>query len=168
MTAADPNPAPRMSGRVRALLVVSLALNLLVAGLLAGAWLRDGPPGGTGRDPGFGPFAEALSDTDRRELRRAFMAHMPEMRENRAAMRTDMQGVLAALRAQPFDAAALETAMDAALSRMADRIGVGQRLLVDRISAMDAAERGAFADRLEAALSRGARHGTDSRARGSD
>jgi uncharacterized membrane protein len=157
----DTPPAPRTPGKVKALLIVSLALNLLVVGLVAGAWLRDGRPGGRDRDPGFGPFGEALSDTDRRELRRAFMARMPEMRENRTALKADMQGVLDALRADPFDAAALSSAMDAALSRMAGRIEVGQELLVDRITAMDAAERTAFADRLETALERGPRRGPD-------
>lgn len=157
MTATDPTPIYKTPGKVKALLIVSLALNLLVAGLVAGAWLRDGRPGGRDRDPGFGPFGEALSDADRRELRRAFMARMPEMRENRAALRADMQGVVTALRAEPFDAAALSAAMDAALARMAGRIEVGQELLVDRITAMDEAERVAFADRLEAALKRGPR-----------
>lgn len=161
MTAPDPAPQPRTPGKVKALLVVSLALNLLVAGLVAGAWLRDGRPGTRDRDPGFGPFGEALSPEDRRELRRAFMARMPEMRENRAALKADLQDVVAALRADPFDPAALSAAMDAALARMAGRIEVGQELLVQRITAMDAAERAAFADRLEAALERGPRRGPE-------
>lgn len=156
MTAADPSPA-RAPRWVTVLLVLSLAANLLVVGLVAGAWLRGGPPGTAGRDPGFGPFAEALSDDDRRALRRAFLTRMPEMREHRMAMRADMQAVLAALRAQPFDAAALDRAMDTALSRLGDRISVGQSLLLDRITAMDSAERAAFADRLETALARGPR-----------
>jgi uncharacterized membrane protein len=158
MTPSDP-VAPR--SWLRWALVLSLGLNLLVAGLLAGAWLRGGPPGERFRDPGFGPFAAALSDDDRRALRRAFVRHMPEMRENRMALRADMQDVLAALRADPFDAAALDAAMDAAMSRLAGRIAVGQDLLAERIAAMDPAERAAFADRLEAALQRGPRHGPD-------
>jgi uncharacterized membrane protein len=158
MTAADPL-ATRTPRWVQALLVLSLAANLMVAGLVAGAWLRDGPPGATGRDPGFGPFAGALSDDDRRALRRAFLSRMPEMRENRMALRADMQGVLAALRAQPFDAAALDSAMDTALARLGERISVGQTLLFERIAAMDSAERAAFADRLETALARGPRRG---------
>ncbi len=158
MTAADPTPL-RTPRWVTVLLVLSLAANLLVAGLVAGAWLRDGPPGAAGRDPGFGPFAEALSDDDRRALRRAFLSRMPEMRENRMALRTDMQGVLAALRADPFDAAALDIAMDRALARLGDRITFGQSLLVDRITTMSSTERAAFADRLETALARGPRRG---------
>jgi uncharacterized membrane protein len=158
MTAAD-SPPTRTPRWVQVLLVVSLAANLMVAGLVVGAWLRGGPHGMAGRDPGFGPFAAALSDDDRRALRRAFLSRMPEMRENRMALRRDMQGVLAALHADPFDAAALDSAMDAALARLGDRISVGQSLLVERITAMDSTERTAFADRLETALARGPRHG---------
>jgi Heavy-metal resistance len=63
----DPVPAaPRAPGRwMRVALVLSLAVNLLVAGMAVGVALRGGPPETAVRDLGFGPFAAALSPADR-------------------------------------------------------------------------------------------------------
>ncbi len=135
-------------------LVVSVALNLLVAGMIGGAFLRGGPD----RDLGFGPFAEALTEDDHRALRQEFMARAPDMREMRRSQRAAMRDLLSALRAEPFDPAALEMAMAAAASRMGDRLRIGQEILVRHLAAMSPADRAAFADRLEAAAARGPRH----------
>lgn len=146
--------APKSGRGLRIALAVSLALNLGVAGLLAGAWLRSGPHGGP-RDLGFGPFAAALTAEDRAALRRAFLDRAPEFRDARAAMRADMAGILAALRADPFDAAGLKAALDQTGTRMAGRLALGQSLVFDRVAAMSPADRMAFADRLENALNHG-------------
>ncbi len=113
-------------------LALSVALNLLVAGVLAGAALRGGPP----RELGFGPFAAALTEDDRAALKREFRARMPDLREMRRGQRAAMAGVLAALRADPFDPAALAAAMDGAAARMGDRLQIGQDLLIGHLSAM--------------------------------
>lgn len=145
------------SGRgVRIALAVSVALNLLVIGLVAGAMLRDGGPRGRmAGDPAFGPFTEALAPEDRAALRQEFVQRIPEMRDMRRQMRTDFAALLEALRAEPFDAGAVRGLIEAQSARMAGRLQVGQELLVARIEAMTPEARAAFADRLESRLRRG-------------
>jgi uncharacterized membrane protein len=149
-----PAPAPRW---MRILLVVSLALNLLVAGATLGMVLRGGPPLAEGREVGFGPFAAALSPEDRSELRRAFIARSIAEGDGRRAMREDMRALLGALRADPFDADALRAALAHVAGRHAGRLELGLSLIEDRVLAQSPEERLAFADRLERELRRGPR-----------
>lgn len=150
---------PAKTGRgLRIALAVSVALNLLIAGLVAGAVLRDGGP--RARMMGeleFGPFTEALSREDRDALRRSFLQRMPDLRDMRRQMRSDFNGLLEALRAEPFDAAKLRAAMAGQSDRMAERLTLGRDLLVERIEAMTPEARVEFADRLEDRLRRGPR-----------
>ncbi len=153
---AEADGAAKSGKGVRIALAVSVALNLLILGLVAGAVLRDGGPRGRMMgDLEFGPFTEALSPRDRDALRRDFVTRMPDLMDMRRQMRDDFDGVLAALRAEPFDAAALRAAMAGQSSRMAERLALGQELLLGRVGAMTPAARAAFADRLEERL----RHG---------
>lgn len=150
---ASPTP-PAATGRgVKIALAVSVALNLAVAGVVAGAWLSDdGPRSGMPRDVGFGPFSEALSPQDRRALRKALFDRAPEFRAGREAARAEFETLLAALRADPFDPAALTTALSAVEARNADRLELGRSLIETRIVQMSEADRLAFADRLEKGL----------------
>ena len=141
---------------LRIALALSVAVNLLIVGLVAGAVLREGGPRGRMMgDLEFGPFTEALTREDRAALRQAFVQRMPDMRDMRRQMRADFAGLLAALRAEPFDAAALRAVMAGQSARMAERLAVGQDLLLERLEAMTPQARGAFADRLEERLRRG-------------
>lgn len=145
----------RGAGRwLRVALGLSLALNLAVAGVVGGALLRGGGhgPHPSVRDLGFGPFAEALSEADRAALRRAFVGRMPDLRATRDEMRADMGAILTALRADPYDPSALLPVLERQRARTGERLELGQALIVDRIAAMTAAERLAFADRLEQSL----------------
>lgn len=154
-TPATNEAQPRGGRRLRVALAVSLAINLAVAGVVAGAWLRDGPPRAAAvRDLGFGPYAAGLTDDDRAALRRALIARAPDLRDARAALRADMAAVAAALRTDPFDAAAMAAAMERGTARFANLAGLGRSLLVDHAVAMTPAARAAFADRLEAAANR--------------
>jgi uncharacterized membrane protein len=155
-TPVERPPAPEAGGSrwIKIALAVSLALNLAVAGLAAGAWLREGRDGGMSRDMSFGPFTEALNDADRRELRRALGDRAPGFREARREMRADLEQLLATLRAVPFDPAAAEAALATIATRASDRLDLGRELMAGRILAMSDAERQAFADRLERGLKR--------------
>lgn len=153
--AAPPADAGQPKVRRRWLLPASLALNLLVAGVIGGAAVRhsfgdDGPM--MVRDLAFGPFTEALSPEDHDALRRSFMAQAGNLRDLRPGGRADFDGLVAALRAAPFDLEAVKTQMATHRDRMAERLGLGQDLLVERIAAMSDGDRAAFAGRLEAAL----------------
>lgn len=162
-----PINATRPAGNrgLRIALAVSVALNLAVLGTFAGAMLGpDGPR--SHRNPadlGFGFYTEALLPEDRAELRRRFIASRPQIVEQRRAMRLDLDAVLVALRAEPFDPAFLDTALKAQTERLESRLVIGQTLLRDFLVDLPADARRAFADRLEAATTRRApgRKGTD-------
>lgn len=127
-----------------------LTVNLLAVGVIGGVMAK-GPPHSDRsiRDLGFGIYGEALDEADRKELRRGFMEKAPGLRDMRKAMRADLAAVLAALRAEPFVPAALDAAFAGQTARLEDKMQLGQELLRDRLVAMTADQRRAFADRLE-------------------
>lgn len=167
MTAPDqtspvqtPAPAPRRgpSRLWKIAFAVSVGLNLAVAGVIGGALLRHGGPVGAmaaAGESGFGLLAEAFDDDDRRALRREFIDRRPDLRAIRRERAEDARRLLGALRAEPFDPAALQKVLQDSSARTADRLAEGQGLLLQRIAAMSGAERAAFADRLERVLKRG-------------
>lgn len=153
--AAPPSAAPPKTGSgLKIALAVSVALNLAVAGIVAGAWLRDGGSRGMPRDLSFGPFSEALSPEDRRALRKSLLDRAPGFRDARKAAQAEFADLLGALRADPFDPAAVQSALVAIEARNAGRLELGRSLIEARITQMSAADRLAFADRLENGLRR--------------
>lgn len=151
-----PSPAAKSTRGLRIALGLSVALNLLVLGIVAGAVLRDGGPRDRMvRDLDFGPFTEALSATDRDALREEFVARMPALRDTRRAIREDFNALLAVLRADPYDAEAARQVLQAHRDRMEERIDLGQDLMLQRLAAMTPEARANFADRLERRLRRG-------------
>ena len=148
-------PVPASPRGVKIALALSVALNLGVAGLAIGAWLGDGPHRGMPRDMTFGPFSEALDDTDRKALRRALLERLGEFREQREAARAEFEALLTTLRADPFDPEALKAALKALEVRNAERLELGRTLIETRLIEMTPEERAAFADRLEKGLRKG-------------
>ncbi|PZX53678.1 putative membrane protein [Cereibacter changlensis] len=164
MTDLPPSaPQPRSPVWMRVVLALSLTLNLAVLGIVGGAALRshDERRPAPVRDLGFGPFDNALTPEDRKELRRAFMDDGPDIRSARRAMRQDFAAILEALRAEPFDPAALQQVLDRQNARGAEMLAYGQKLIFERVAAMDPEARRAFADRLEQSLTR--KRGPDKR-----
>lgn len=158
MTESPPDLAQeRTSRKLKIALILSLGLNLIILGVIGGAIIHGGPDGKGPRfrDVGFGPFTEALTQEDRTALRRSFVQEGGNPREMRREMREGFAEMLAALRAQPFDAERLRTVVASMQSRMQSRIDMGQSLLTDRIVAMTPQERLGFADRLEETMKRG-------------
>jgi len=142
----------------RLALFVSLAINLLVAGVVAGALLngpRDRDQAPVLGDLGLGPFAHALPRGDRRALTGALRDRASAFRENRAQMRVLFEAVLTALRAKPYDHAALSEVINRQQAQVVQRQALGRQLLLDRIAAMSDAERTDYADELDKSLRRG-------------
>lgn len=152
---AGPEASAPSSGRgLKIALAVSVALNLAVAGIVAGAWLREGSNRSAPRDLSFGPFSEALSPDDRRALRKALVDRAPGFRDARKAAQAEFAALLAALRSRPFEPAAVQSALAAIEARNAGRLELGRSLIEARIAEMSEADRLAFADRLEKGLRR--------------
>ena len=149
---------PRTPTWMRVALVTSLALNLLVLGIVGGAVLkfgRDGPSR-AGFLPGdYGPYSRAMSESDREALRAAYRAEAPRLRENRAAVRQGFRELQDALRADPYDHARVVAVVEAQQARVQDHAALMRGLMLDRVAAMSPEERAAFADRLERVVRRG-------------
>lgn len=140
----------------RGILAVSLAFNLLVLGAVGAALLRHGPDDRASeaerRDLALGPYLRALDDPHRAALMEGLRARSPDLQARRAAFRQSFDGVLVALRADPFDPQGFRALIaDQARSAQATR-DLGHDLLAARVAAMTPQERRAFADRLAAGL----------------
>lgn len=146
------SPSPSSSPRwMRLALIVSLAVNLAVAGLVGGTFLAhrgDRAQGRDGPDISIGALPQALGREDRQALRAVVLAHR---KERRAAAAEDVKALSAALRADPFNQASVEAVFDRQVARMSDGLRRGQQIMAQRFAAMTPAERRAVADRLEAA-----------------
>lgn len=147
----DAAAAPPAGRATRIALILSLTLNLLILGIVGGAMV-----GHHGRDDirrvrdvGFGPYTEALSPEDRAALREAFVRAAPDFRDRREEARADIARLAAAIRAEPYDRAAVEAVMDAQAARIEERLLLGRGLMLDRLDAMGPEARAAFAGRLE-------------------
>jgi uncharacterized membrane protein len=142
-----------MSRGIRIVFVLSLALNLLVVGTLAGAWLRHGPP-----DREFssrGAIGKVLYRELSRQERRAMRERLRES-VDRSVLRQMRVGpeLDALLRAEPFEPEAVRVLMD----RQARALMTGQNAMrdgwIEILSQMSPEGRQAYADRLKAALDR--------------
>lgn len=154
MAHSDRSDPPR-KGWLRVAFFVSLALNLAVAGIVAGALLRGGPPrppSGPPRDAVL-PYTRAFSEEQRHELGRALRRAARADRENgaeRGDFLSDYTAMLTLLRQEPLDRDALRALLQRQGSRALDRQARGQQVLEDFLAGMNAQDRNAFADRLEA------------------
>jgi len=158
------NTRVRVPVWLRIVLGVSLALNLMVLGLLGGAMLRYGGPEGVRPPPrsiGAALF-RALPGEDRRALREhssamATGAGMPMKGGQNGAHARQMaltKDISDALRATPFD---LEVLSDILVEQAAQREGVQksvQQALLERVAGMSAQDRLAYADRLAHVMGR--------------
>ena len=144
---AEPFPPSRRARVLRIVLAVSLALNLAVAGLAAGFALkgRDGHPP-RDFDMTLGPVARALDPQDRAAIR-DMLRGRPDLapRRGRGA---DLEALIAALAATPYDARALRTALEAPAARVAQVQAAAAAALADRIDAMTPQDRADLARRL--------------------
>ncbi|MEM0937669.1 MAG: periplasmic heavy metal sensor [Pseudomonadota bacterium] len=161
----EPTGPPAKSGRwLKVALFLSLALNLMVIGLVVGAVSnRIGKAGqmpgpGIAQDLALGPYYTALPRETQRMLRRAAGVEARAKEAGLAALRADLRkslgAVLAELRSADFDAEAFRALIASQSSRLAERRAISQDVLAGLVAEMSADERAAYADRLESALRR--------------
>ena len=149
-----------MTGRVRWLLFGSLAVNLLILGVVIG-WVLS--PDGPRRDDRparslmGAPFAEALAPEDRRALSREMRGRADRIEGTRDELRARFETLLDALRAEEWDRDAVTAVLDDQRRAAEGRQRLGEELLLDRLDAMTPEARRAYADRLEERVRRGRR-----------
>ena len=153
---ADSMANPGRRGRIlRIALVISLALNLLVLGVMAGGVLKSGQGARTTNTSDLRALWMALPDEARRDMRPADAerrtgdrrAQREERRAHAAARQAEL---LVLLRAAEFDADAFSTILLTDHEERSARIARAHRVFVERVAALDAAARAGVADRLEA------------------
>jgi len=154
MTSGAPNPIRR---RFRILLVASLALNVAVAGLVGGYFLRGGGAGGPPRTIDFavGPLGQALSREDRREIGQALRDAPAAQALSRDEMRRLRSALADILVAEPFDRSALQAAMADMRGQFSAVQDAATELLLDRVEQMTPAQRQGYADALNRRRSEG-------------
>lgn len=150
-------PAARAPRWMKITLVLSLAVNLAIAGLVAGFALR-GPVWRPDRD-GMAPLMQGLPPSQMRALRDELREHGDSLREGLRAQRDLSERLATALRVEPFDVQNFEAVLRDQRTRITQLQAIGHDALVARVRGMSADERRAYAD----ALSRGAQggHGRD-------
>lgn len=141
----------RLFGSVRALRIalgVSVALNLAVAGIVAGVAFSHPPGGDPARGFAFGPFNGALTRPERKELREAFRREAPDLRGAWREMKAEFGRMQAVLRAEPYDPAAFAAILDTQRARGERMTRIAQGLIADHVAAMTPEDRAEFATRL--------------------
>lgn len=144
-------PARRAPRWMRVTLILSLLVNLLVAGIvlggLTGQLRKPPPPLG---EVSLGAFTPALTDPDRRAIRDRAAHEGLSFREAMRTARAEQTAIIAALRSEPWDRAAIETVMTQIRDRAEARMDLGGRLVLERLDKMSPQERRDLADRMEA------------------
>ena len=146
--------APAVGDRAsRALLFVSLALNLFFLGVLGATavrqvWLQPSAalePSRTAAER-IERLAAALSAADAEKLRADFRAREPALEAAHSTYRRAQDAMRAALRAEPFDAAALRSAMaDTRAARQALDLALHE-VISTAAAQMSSAGRGSLAN----------------------
>jgi hypothetical protein len=151
-------PLPPRGGRgLKIALGLSLAVNLLILGLVVGAILAVGPGRSGDDDPrlrtlGLGPFAIALPREDRQAV--TDRIDRDALRAERRALGLSLVQLREAMLAEPFDRAAAEAALARSRAAAEAAQGHGHAALLDHIETMSAAERVELVERLGRALRR--------------
>ncbi len=147
-------PAPKRRW-MPILLVVSLALNLMVAGVALGTVLRFKGQDRVAAPPGFGPsLYHALPKSERKALRGELSALRGKGSHRR---QQDFSTLSQALRVVPFEPATVQALLEQQAQATAALQEALHQQWLAQISAMNDEERTAYADRLEEVVKHGAR-----------
>ncbi len=156
MTEETQNKRPPMRMGFRILLIASLTLNLVVIGLIGGAALgKSKESERPERVADFmGAYTRALPSQDRRAIGEAIRDSHRKSGGNREAARQQFESFLTILRASPFDADALKSAIEGQSTASAERRSVAQKIWLEHVSNMSDAERAGYADDIEEQVKR--------------
>lgn len=159
----DDKPVSRHSRWIRIALAVSVGLNLLVVGVIAGAAFDGRGPGMHGGRPGpegaLGPvglrlYSAALPADGRRAMLAALRADDQVLRDGRSRLRVHIQTMTRLLQAEPFSIDAVRAELETQADSVGGMMRHGADILVDQIATMTPGERADFAAALGTRLKR--------------
>ena len=144
--------AQNLSRRFRIILGISLALNLLVGGIIVGAFVFGDHRGHAPRMTHMiGPLSHALSEEDRdavgRKLRHTYKAQ-GERKVGKKAYRKEIRALADVLMADSFDAAQAQQHLEKMNTLLSGRIVRGRQVLLEQFAEMTPEARQAYAKRL--------------------
>lgn len=141
-------------------LALSVGINLVIVGLVAGAAYRfDGPhgrPGGNMRSYGTA-YIMALPEDTRHGIFRELRRDKQDRRLTRAARRGQYDAALEVLRSDPFDPARMQEILDAQRDAALGVQQAAEKAWLTEIAQMDSDARAAYADRLQETLDQGSK-----------
>ena len=144
---ADPEMPQKPKRIWKFVFALSLALNLAVVGIVAGAVISgrvgDGPPRNI--ELGLGPMIRSLAPQERRDILR-------DLRQARVLRDLDprgrVEGIVTTLKAEPFDEAALRAILSEQAARVGNLQATAQDAFVAVVLEMTPERRATFADQL--------------------
>lgn len=141
------------------LLFVSLAVNLLIVGVAVG-WVAspEGPRRASEQEHTRGAvahhFVQGLDEQQRRALFRDAVKNRDALRENRREFRGNLDTLLVAIRATPFDPTTVQQVLMEQRATVMRRQEIGEALLLNRLTEMTDEERVIYAAELEKRMKR--------------
>lgn len=143
---------------LKLLLAVSLALNLVVIGIVAGsAWrFRDGPGKGQ-RPPMLMGFV--FKDLGRKEVNALMLAQAEDGEHPREQHRREFQQIITLLSEETLDSVAIQTIFDSHVVETQGLLHSVARTWVQRLEGMSFEQRLKLAGRMQNHLERGPRRG---------
>jgi uncharacterized membrane protein len=148
----ETEPRPGGSRRLKYALIASLALNLLVIGAVAGTMIgfgkHHGPRGGHPRGEDFGlmGLTRTLPEERRKEIRKQLREERGRLRPLFEDVRTARREAADKLAAEPFDRAALESALAAVGERERTLRQEAVNIFVGHVERLTPDERGRLAE----------------------
>ena len=154
----QPQGRPPRKGWLRLALLASLAINLLLIGMLAGGALRSWQAPAQPAMAEIRALWQVLPPETRRALRQEFRGQHRRVdgagQGARAQRGNTPPSLPMHLRADPFDMGAFTTALDDARAERGERARRAEQALARHLAALPANERAALADALEERLTR--------------
>jgi len=138
--------APRW---MKAVLVVSLVANAAVLGAVGGWKMRHAMPDEPGLSRQQARILDLVPQSRREEARAILLSRQDEIAATWNEMRAAQAEMLAAIRAEPFSADRLASALAARRAASGKVWGIGYEQLGEIAARLDSADRAALADRLE-------------------
>lgn len=145
MNDTNTQKAPRW---MKILLLLSLAANVGVVGVIGGAMLRTPAGAHTPTPEGVSVLARAMPMKFQRELRKALRERREELRPNRQELFALRDRLAAALLADPFEIEAVNTVLHDQRTMLTGITIAGHEEVIRQIEAMGPRDRARYVERL--------------------